>query len=266
MNKSILVAAIILALAVMACGFGGAAPTPTPIIEIVTATPLPPTVQPTQQVVQPTQPPVQPTQPVVQPTQSSGSSSSGLPFSDDFTNPNSGWEAGTYADGSVGYGNGYYFVNVTTKNSDLYGAATLDGISDSVLSVDAAQFTGPSDNNTAYGAICRLQNDSTNDGYYFRITGDGQFSVVKYANNSFTSLLPGTDEWQDAPSVNLGNVSNHIVITCNGTHLTFTVNGTTLFDGTDNTFSSGGFGLLGVVFEDNATAEFHFTSFQAKAP
>ena len=90
--------------------------------------------------------------------------------------------------------------------------------------------------------------------------------MVKYANNSFTSLLPGTDEWQDAPSVNLGNVSNHIVITCNGTHLTFTVNGTTLFDGTDNTFSSGGFGLLGVVFEDNATAEFHFTSFQAKAP
>ena len=273
MNKSILVAAIILALAVMACGFGAAAETPTPIIEIVTATPMPPAVQPTQQVAQATQPPVQatqppaqPTQPAVQPTQSSASSASSLPFSDDFTNPNSGWEAGTYADGSVGYGNGYYFVKVTTKNSDLYGSAELDGISDSVLSVDAAQFTGPSNNNTAYGVICRLQNDSSNDGYYFRITGDGQFSVVKYDNNSFTSLLSGTDEWQDAPSVNQGNTSNHLVVTCNGTHLTFTVNGTTLFDGTDNTFSSGGFGLLGVVFEDNATGEFHFTSFQAKAP
>ena len=139
MNKSILVAAIILALAVMACGFGAAAETPTPIIEIVTATPMPPAVQPTQQVaeatqppVQATQPPAQPTQPAVQPTQSSASSASSLPFSDDFTNPNSGWEAGTYADGSVGYGNGYYFVKVTTKNSDLYGSAELDGISDSV--------------------------------------------------------------------------------------------------------------------------------------
>ncbi len=259
MNKRILMAAVILGLAVMACGFGGTGATATPAIVNLPPTAMPP-------VVQPTQPVAQPTQQVAQPTQSSGSSPSGLPFSDDFTDSSSGWEKGSYSDGTVGYGNGYYFVNVTTKGDNLYGAAAANGISDVQISVDANQFSGPSDNNTSFGVICRLKNDSSNEGYYFRITGDGDFSVVKYENGSFTSLLPGTDEWQAASSVNQGNISNHFLVSCNGDHLTFAVNGKLLFDGTDQTFSSGGFALVGAVYDDNATAEFHFTSFQAKAP
>jgi hypothetical protein len=216
-------------------------------------------------VVQATAPPAT-AAPVVHPTQSGGSSASGLPFSDDFTNSNSGWEDGAYSDGSVGYGNGYYFVKVTTKGDNLYGAAAANAIPDVVISVDASQFDAPSDNNTGYGVVCRLQNDNSNDGYYFRIGGDGQYSVVKYANATFTSLLSGSDVWQAAPSINQGNVSNHLVASCSGSHLTFTVNGTVLFDGTDNTFPAGGMALMGVIYDDSATAEFHFTSFQAKAP
>jgi hypothetical protein len=266
MNKRILVAAVILGLAVMACGFGGTAPTATPAIVRLPPTAIPPVVQPTQAAVQPTQAVVQPTQAVVQPTQPSGSSSSGLPFSDDFTDSTTGWEAGSYSDGTVGYGNGYYFVKVNVKGDNLYGAAAADGISDVAISVDGAQFDAPSDNNTSYGVICRLQNDSSNDGYYFKISGDGDFSATLYDNGSFTSLLAGTDEWQASPSVNQGNVSNHFDVSCNGDHLTFKINGKVLYDGTDQTFSSGGFGLVGAVYDDAATAEFHFTSFQAKAP
>jgi hypothetical protein len=280
MNKRILAAAVILGWAVMACGFSGMLPTATATIGSLPNTgpqagqpTLPPLVQPTLTEVQPTLtavPPTltvaQPSLPTVQATQSGGVSASGLPFSDDFTNSNSGWEQGTYSDGSVGYGNGYYYVKVTTKGYDLYGASAADGITDVIISVDATQFDGPSDNNTGYGVICRLQNDSSDDGYYFRLGGDGQFSVAMYNNGSFTSLMPGSDQWQDAPSANLGNVSNHLVATCKGNQLTFSINGTVVFNGTDNTFSSGGLGLLGVIYDDSATAEFHFTSFQAKAP
>ena len=278
MNKRILLATVILGLAVMACGFSGTLPPATATIgtlpntgpQVVQPTTSPVVQATTAPVVQPTNPPVvQATAtmaPVVHPTQSGGTSASGLPISDDFTNSNSGWEDGSYSDGSVGYGNGYYFVKVTTKGDNLYGAAAANAITDVVISVDAAQFDAPSDNNTGYGAVCRLQNDNSNNGYYFRIGGDGRFSVVKYANSTFTSLVPGSDVWQDAPSANQGNVSNHLVVSCNGNHLTFTVNGKTLYDGTDNTFSSGGMALLGAVYDDNATAEFHFTGFQAKAP
>jgi hypothetical protein len=261
MNKSILLAAVVLGLAVMACGLGGTLPPATATGMSQPAPTIPPAVQPTMPpVVQAT------TAPAVHPTQSGGSSASGLPISDDFTNSNSGWEDGSYSDGSVGYGNGYYFVKVTTKGDNLYGAAAANAISDVVISVDAAQFDAPSDNNTGYGVICRLQNDKSNNGYYFRIGGDGQYSVVMYNNNTFTSLLPNSDVWQDAPAANQGNVSNHLVVSCNGNHLTFTVNGQTVFDGTDNTFAAGGLALMGVVYDDSSTAEFHFTSFQAKAP
>jgi hypothetical protein len=242
MNKRIVVAAVILGLAMMACGFGAAVPTAKSIIGSLLPTAMPPLAQ------------------------SGISSPGGLPFSDNFTSPGTGWENASYTDGSIGYGNGYYFVKVTMKGDDLYGAAAAGGISDVAISVDAKQFTAPTDNNTAYGVICRLQNDSSNDGYYFRITGDGNFSVALYNNGSFYSLLPGTDEWAAAPSAKPGNVINHLVATCNGSQLTFTVNGTILFTGSDTTFSSGGLGLLGAVYDNNVTAEFHFTRFQAKAP
>ena len=259
MNKRILIAAVLLGLAMMACGFSATPPTPT-----ATFGSLPNTGPP---VAQATMPPLaQPTQTLAPPAQSGGNSASGLPFSDDFSSPITAWEAGTYSDGSVGYGDGYYFVKVTTKSEDLYGAAAANSISDVVISVDAAQFDAPSDNNTGYGVICRLQNDNSSNGYYFRIGGDGKFSVVMYNNGGFTSLVPGTDVWQDSLAANQGNASNHLVVSCNGNHLTFTVNGKTLYDGTDNTFSSGGMALLGAVYDDNATAEFHFTGFQAKAP
>jgi len=37
------------------------------------------------------------------------------------------------------------------------------------------QYDAPSDNNTAVGIICRLQNDSSGDGYDFRLAGNGSF-------------------------------------------------------------------------------------------
>jgi len=187
MNKRILAATVILGLAGMACGLGGTVPTATPTIAS-----LPPTAMPT--VVQPTPTVEQPTQTVAQPTQSTGSSSSGLPFSDDFTDSSTGWANGSYNGGRIGYGKGYYFIKVTTGGDLLYSAAPLNSVSDAVISVDSVQYDAPSDNNTAVGIICRLQNDSSGDGYDFRLAGNGMFSVVMYNNGSYNSLLPGTNE------------------------------------------------------------------------
>lgn len=171
----------------------------------------------------------------------------------------------TYSDGSVGYGNGYYIVQATTNGDNMYGESPLENISNVEIAVDATQFSAPDNNNTAICVICRLQNDDSNDGYYFRISGDGFYSVIVHSNDSFNSLLSG-DTWQDAPVVNQGNITNHLDVTCNADHLIFVVNGSTIFDGTDGTFSSGGIGLIGAVYEDNATAEFHYNNFNAKAP
>jgi len=249
MNKKLFASVIVLAFAVLACSFSSVVtPTPTNV------------------------PPVVPTAVVVQPTQTSPvqQSLTELPFIDDFSNVNTGWEIGDYDNGSVGYGSGYYFVKATSKGVNMYGAAfqndqttAIYNVQDVVIAVDVSQVSGPSDNNTGYGVICRLQ--TGDEGYYFRIGGDGTFSVDVASGGNFTTLLAG-DRWQAASSVNQGNATNHLVVTCNADHLIFEVNGVALFDKYDSTYTAGGIGLLGVIYEDNAAAEYHFTNFMASKP
>jgi hypothetical protein len=186
-------------------------------------------------------------------------------FQDDFSNANSGWEVGDYSAGSVGYGNGYYFVKTTSKAVNMYGAA-FKSITDAVITVDAAEAGGPSNFNTGYGVICRLQTgDNADMGYYFRISGDGYFSADVASGGSFTSLLTG-EKWQQSSAINQGNATNHLEVTCNGSHLKFVVNGTTVFEGNDSTYASGDVALVGTTYEDSSTGEFHFTNFVASKP
>lgn len=249
MNKKMIVPPILMAVAVLGCSFSSVV-TPAP-------TNVPPVVVPTV-VVQPMQ------------TREVQTSLTVLPFTDDFSSVSTGWEVGSYDNGSVGYGSGYYFVKATANGVNMYGVAfqsdqstSMRTVQDVVIEVDATQVSGPSDNNTGYGIICRLQ--TSDDGYYFRIGGDGTYSVDVVSGGSFKTLLVG-DRWQAASSVNQGNATNHLVVTCNADHLTFAVNDTTLLDKYDSTFTAGGMGLLGAVYEDNTNAEFHFTNFKASQP
>ena len=246
MHKKIFIPVFVLAFTVLACALNPAA--------TVAPTNVPPAVQPTQPpVIQPTLPPV------LQPT------ASNVLFSDDFSNPNSGWEIGDYSGGSVGYGSGYYFVKTIKTSINMYGMNSMN-VQDVVIEVDAAQFDAPSNNNTGYGIICRLQTgDKADEGYYFRISGDGYYSVDVAVGGTFTSLLSG-ENWQAASPVIQGDSINHLVVTCNGTYLKFEVNGVTMYSGNDSTFSSGNIGLMGATYEDNSTAEFHYTNFVTSQP
>ena len=134
-----------------------------------------------------------------------------------------------------------------------------------VVQVNAAQFSAPVNNNTAYGVICRLQKDGSSDGYYFRISGTGYYSVIRREGDRLISLLTG-EIWQSSPSIKKGYEANVIRVTCNDDQLSFQVNGKMLFEGTDDAFNSGGIGLLGAVYEDNATAEFHYSNLSVEKP
>ncbi len=186
-------------------------------------------------------------------------------FEDDFSDPASGWEDRNLYGGSVGYGDGYYFVKATEKGNNLSGTLNVDNIPNVIIRVNASQISGPVNNNTAFGVICRLQNDGSQDGYYFRISGTGYFSVIRRTGDILSSLVPG-DTWNASPSISKAGDINSIMVTCEGDTLSFTVNGTTLFEGNDTAFTSGGVALLGAVYEDNASAEFHYTNFSAREP
>ncbi len=240
---------MVFSLSCSACGlnlpFGNVEPTwpaPEPTV------PPPPTLssQPTQQPPQPTRPPLPP-------------AGEGILFQDDFEDPNSGWEEGEYEGGSIGYGDGYYYVTSTTEGGTMWGAA-FRHFTDMVIDVDATQVSAPANDNNDYGVICRLQPNG--DGYYFVISGDGYYAIYRHTEEGrFEALV----DFTPSDVIRKGNATNHIRAVCDGTHLMLFVNGELLAETDDATFAEGDVGLTATTYE-SAPTEIHFDNLVVRSP
>jgi hypothetical protein len=163
-------------------------------------------------------------------------------FQDDFADPVSGWEVGTYGQGSVGYQDGAYSV---VSNGDV---GTMWGMSnrwfdDVAIDVDATQASGPSNNNNGYGIICRDQGDG--DGYHLLISGDGLYSIYRAAGDDTMPLVA----WTEAPEIRQGNATNHLRAVCDGSTLSLYVNDTLLATAEDDVYLEGDISLVMTSFE-----------------
>jgi hypothetical protein len=187
-----------------------------------------------------------------------------LPIYENFSDPNGGWDIWADADGSVGYSNGYYYVVSKTQHlfSDGYPYLFLG---DTVIDVDATAASGPGDNNFSYEVACRVQNSGA--GYSFEVSADGYYTAGVYTDaKTYVSLLSG-DDWQASSAIQQGLVTNHLAVTCAGSHFKFEVNGQVVFEGQDTTFSDGDIGLGAITYDNNNTpAEVHFDNLVVMAP
>jgi hypothetical protein len=226
-SKSIFILVSLLALVSLACSvdFGGSTPTPVSNAATIPAV----SEQPTSTAV-----PIQPT-----PTTVTASASTGkILFQDDFSNANSGWETGDYSGDTLSYLNGTYDIFAKTEGSILWGVASQN-FTDLIIDVDAAQLSGPADNNTAYGVYCRRTGENNSDAYAFFVSGDGYYSIIKITSGSFASLV----DWTSSDVINQGDASNHLTASCIGDHLTLSVNGTEVADTYDSSYTSGDISL-----------------------
>lgn len=187
----------------------------------------------------------------------SGESGSVL-FSDDFSDPSSGWERGDYETGTVGYESGVYSVVSNGDGETMWGIANRN-FGDVIIEVQATQLDAPDNDNNDYGVMCRVQDN--NEGYFLLISGDGFYSILLRAEDSFTPLV----DWTSSEAFNLGNATNQIQATCDGDTFTLTVNGTELASATDSTFSNGDIALTATSYEAAAT-EVHFDNLEVRAP
>jgi hypothetical protein len=165
---------------------------------------------------------------------------------DDFSDPGSGWEVGDYPGGSVSYSGGAYAVTAE-GNSTMWGLA-YQSFSDLIVDVDADQVAGPSNSNTGYGVMCRVQPDGT-DGYLLRISGDGLCSIFKVVGAGLEALV----DWTASDAIRQGNASNHLRVVCDGADLALFVNGELAVDASDTTFDEGDIALAVTSFEDDVT-------------
>ncbi|GAI19215.1 unnamed protein product, partial [marine sediment metagenome] len=122
--------------------------------------------------------------------------------------------------------------------------ATIDSVSmlnryfsDFVLEVDTKLVDGTDDN--WHGVVCRFQD--IGNYYAFGISADGYYQIARFVDGQQLVIEPISY----STHINQGwDVTNFIHIKCVGNRLSLAVNGHTLANVTDNSFSGGEIGFL----------------------
>ncbi len=180
-----------------------------------------------------------------------------LPWSDDFSDPAGGWQAESDASAEVRCYEGVMRLLVKVPNRLAWASAGRE-FSDFRLAVEATQVAGPDDNE--YGVLVRMRD--ADHFYRFSISGDGYYLVSKYDGGAWEVL---NGDWTSSDAIHLGAVTNLLEIVCRGVTMTFLVNGVTLTQVEDSSYSRGDIGLYaGSFFEPGV--EIHFDNLTVTEP
>jgi hypothetical protein len=175
------------------------------------------------------------------------SSTPGVIFSDDFSNPNSGWDRVDQTDFYSDYFENAYRITVHSKMSDSWANPDDNVFGGVSIEVDATKNAGPDDND--FGVICRYQ--STDQFYYAVISSDGYYGITKVTSAS--STLIGRDSLEFSDAIHQGSATNHIRFDCLGNVLTLYVNGHQIDQQNDSDYTTGNVGLIAGTYDTPGT-------------
>ncbi|MEO8357459.1 MAG: protein kinase [Chloroflexota bacterium] len=178
-------------------------------------------------------------------------------FSDDFSNPLSGWPTIQNARGGYSYQPDGYHIVVDEPGAVLW-AKTSQEYQDISLYVDSRPLTAGK--NGYYGLICRIQDDQSF--YYFAIQGNGNYTMGKYKDSEFLSFF--SEGWKQSDAINQGQI-NHLQADCVADTLRFIVNNALIGEARDTDLTSGYGGLLAASL-DSQRFEALFNNFLITEP
>jgi hypothetical protein len=187
-------------------------------------------------------------------------SSPELLFEDDFSNPSSGWDVGSYEAGDWAYEDGEYSLLVKKINRIIWGQNDRIGqLDDFVIEVDARQVGGPEDS-AGYGLVFRDYPEYYF--YYFRIAPHSRsYAIEKLSGIGNWSTLK---DWTFSDFINSGNSINHLKVVCKGAQIEVYVNGHKLTTVTDYSFSKGDVSLAAET-SSKPNVHVHFDNFKLYA-
>ncbi len=186
-------------------------------------------------------------------------STGGVLFSDDFSNPSSGWETGDYSGGWVEYQTGALHIEDSTYDDGCSYSDLYRYYSDLVIEVETWLVAGTDDN--WQQVFCRCVDDSNY--YNFGISADGYYAISVWKNGVRTGLS-GSPTWSSHINEGWDEV-NLMRVECEGDTLRLYANGHLLSEVTDSSFSSGYVGL-GVTSLAGSSSEAAFDNFVIMAP
>jgi serine/threonine protein kinase len=158
-------------------------------------------------------------------------------FSDDFSDPLSGWPTIQDAQGSYSYQADGYHISASQIDAIPW-ASTNRQDQDISIYVDARPVIESV--NSYYGLLCRIQEDQSF--YYFVIRSNGDYTIGKYKNAQFQPLF--SEGWRRSDAINQGMQTNRLRADCAGNTLRFSVNNVLLGEATDTDFISGFSGMI----------------------
>jgi pSer/pThr/pTyr-binding forkhead associated (FHA) protein len=164
-----------------------------------------------------------------------------LIYSDDFNDSETGWGEVFEPDTVRQYGGSRYHIIAKKINTFTWSKSGRD-FTDFVLEVDATQDQGPSNN--SYGVLFRSEDDK--HFYRFGISGDGFYFLDKLVGDDWVAII----DWKESPSINRGQASNHMKVTCVGSQITLHVNDQHLTTTTDDSYDHGDIGLFAGSFAE----------------
>ncbi len=180
-------------------------------------------------------------------------------FSDDFNDPDSGWDRYSDEDGSTDYYDEGYRILITIERQ-LFWANPYRNFIDVRIEVDADLIGGSEDN--SLGVICRYED--IDNFYALVISSDGYYGIRKRIDGGDLEILDD-DSLRFSDAIHLGGERNHITAECIGNSLRLFANGVLLKEVTDSDISSGDVGLIASTF-DAPTTDILFDNFVVYAP
>jgi hypothetical protein len=172
-----------------------------------------------------------------------------IPFTDDFTDPASGFAARQESDGSIGYVNGRLEL-VVPAGVELYSPYRDLDERDLVISVRGSVTSGPP--LTEMGVICRWQGEA--DFIAGVLRGDGMISLWRKSGGEVERWV----DWEPAPiRPSEPQTTRALQLTCRSDEIRFTVDGVEVATAQDPSPAAGTLALLaGLLEEGQATVAF----------
>jgi Concanavalin A-like lectin/glucanases superfamily len=172
-----------------------------------------------------------------------------LPFADDFSNPSSGWQTLSDISADVKYDAGKLHLVIKQENLTQWSLAGKL-FQDATYEAEAQPNGGPTDN--GFGILFRVK-DRKNF-YHFEISSDGYWRAGVMKNGTWDNW----DDWAASDAIKTGNAVNHLKVTMQGDTFTFFVNDQQVLQKQDASFPNGDIGVFALTLIDKPGTDISF--------
>ncbi len=167
-------------------------------------------------------------------------------FTDDFSDPASGWGAASHETYVRGYQQGQYLIQIDVPSWFVW---TTAGRTYRDVAVEVVTRSEESTDNN-YGVLCRYQDED--NFYYFAISADGYYAIFRRVEGEELTPLTGQAMLR-APSIHTDGTENRVLAVGEEEQLTMYVNGEQVAQVQDDALDRGDVGMAAGTLAEGST-------------